>query len=113
MRKETCWGVLALSVCLFLVPGIVWAEEEAKKDEGVTKYGVTHNIAEDRQVIRVGGTYEPEGIDKYMKRKFDELFSKISALDGKINQIDQEIKELQSVSIKAAGKMTHDQPPSK
>ena len=79
--------------CLILTAGAgrVCAQDQ---EEGVKKYGVVHNIAEDREVIKVGGQYEPEGLDKYMKRKFDQLFSQIESLEGKINNLTSQISEL-------------------
>lgn len=63
-------------------------------DGGQKKYGVVHNIAEDRQLERVGGIYEPEGIDKYMKRRFDALSDQIKSLDSRLSALESKTDEI-------------------
>ncbi len=83
-----------LCVALLFSAHVLWPQDE-DKEEGIKKYGVIHNIAEDRQVIRVGGSYEPEGLDKYIKRQIDGLLLKITDLDAKIAQIQPVLEQKQ------------------
>lgn len=64
--------------------------EEALEDTGVKRYGVVHNIAEDRHIEKIGGAYEPEGIDKYNRRHFDRIHDEIADIKLAINE-NQEI----------------------
>jgi len=76
---------------LYALSPLVLAEE---KDRGVTRYGVTYNIAEDREIEKIGGVYEPEGLDKYMKRKFDELSSNLQRLDARLAALETRFSEI-------------------
>ncbi|MBI3306656.1 MAG: hypothetical protein HYZ84_02460 [Candidatus Omnitrophica bacterium] len=89
MDKKWILGVFVLSLIL---PGVANAQNE--KDAGVKSYGVIHNIAEDREVEKVGGIYEPEGLDKYMKRKFDEVNVKMNAISVKIDALTASLKDI-------------------
>lgn len=62
--------------------------------QGVRKLGVTHNIASDRKIENVGGLYEPEGLDKYMKRRFDDLETKISAIEAQSKRTEEKIDQM-------------------
>lgn len=73
-------------------------EASYAEDGGQKKYGVIHNIAEDRQVERVGGIYEPEGIDKYMKRRFDDLAAQINRLDSRMAQMETQITRILQIA---------------
>ena len=83
-------------ICLSLLTGFSGFHADADDEEGVRKYGVVHNIAEDRQVVKVGGIYEPEGLDKYMKRRFDEVVSKLGNLENQIAKLEEQFKDLQA-----------------
>lgn len=87
------WG-LVIGAAL-LISAQVWAQEG---DGGQKKYGVIHNIAEDRLVERVGGIYEPEGIDKYMKRRFDDLAAQINRLDSRMAQMESQIARILQIA---------------
>lgn len=100
MRMQTPNKLLAIKLlamtgilCLFTA-GPVWADADENKNSGVSRYGVTHNIAQDRKVEKVGGIYEPEGLDKYMKRKFDDLEAKINGLAEKIEGLTRSVKDI-------------------
>lgn len=91
--------VFLVSVFLFLAIAIsaiiVHAQDQDEvQDGGVKSHGVIHNIAEDRKVERIGGIYEPEGLDKYMKRKFDAMSEKIDSLEAKVDQLTQEVQKI-------------------
>jgi hypothetical protein len=87
--KFRCLNLLL--VLLLCVPCLAQAEDE---EGGQQKYGVIHNIADDRKVEKVGGIYEPEGIDKYMKRRFDAMDERLGAIEGQIAQISADVKDL-------------------
>ncbi|MBI3306469.1 MAG: hypothetical protein HYZ84_01495 [Candidatus Omnitrophica bacterium] len=85
LHKKLLYGVLVI-LCLFL-SGTAYAVDDDDAESGVVRHGVTHNIAADRKVEKVGGIYEPEGLDKYLKRKFDELGEKIDKLSQKVDAL--------------------------
>ena len=72
---------------------LLTASASLKAEEGQRKYGVIHNIAEDRMVERVGGVYEPEGIDKYMKRRFDDMKDQINRMDSRLENMEGQLAE--------------------
>lgn len=75
-------------------------------EAGEKRYGVVQNIAEDRKVERVGGIYEPEGLDKYMKRRFDAMDSRLDELNAKMDdlgaRLDKALKGLEKENKEAA-----------
>jgi hypothetical protein len=85
------WGIAAM---LWAGSGLLWAEGEEGSREGVKKYGLVHNIAEDRRVEKVGGLYEPEGLDLYMKRHMDVLEEQIKGLKNKLDTMDRKLDEV-------------------
>lgn len=91
-RMLAAYFIFALQVqlALYLIPS-TYAEEIIDEDTGVRRYGVVHNIAEDRKVEKIGGTYEPEGLDKYLKRRLDEVNSKIDKLSQGVQVANQKI----------------------
>lgn len=89
--------------CLpFFLMGVIWlcpfqlhAEEDVSSvDQSVKKVGVAWNIAEDRQIENDGGLYQPEGLDKYMKRLFEGLSDKIDRLAEQNQRLEQKIDSL-------------------
>ncbi len=100
---KLCISLVFCAVCFFgLTEGRALAafgedDDEEAHQAGLKKYGVIHNMADDRQVERVGGIYEPEGLDKYMKRKFDAVGSQIDALSSKIDQIEKKLDDLETL----------------
>ncbi len=93
MSKASIYlGILICALSLFSCG--LRAEEEG--NGGVKKYGVTYDIAEDREVVKVGGVYGPEGLDRYMKRKFDSMIQKLTELGEKIDKIESRTQEMQS-----------------
>ncbi|MBU9889687.1 MAG: hypothetical protein KTQ49_07455 [Candidatus Omnitrophica bacterium] len=89
--------VIFLTLCVgggILFSGGAFAADVSSEDQGVRRLGVTWNIAEDRRIENDGGLYQPEGLDKYMKRLVDGLSARIDrlaqenqALEGKIDQL--------------------------
>ena len=70
----------------------------SEKDVSVRKLGVAWNIAEDRKMENISGIYEPEGLDKYMKRYFEQLSSKVDQLIEQNNRLEKKVDELLSKS---------------
>jgi len=88
-------GVFLAVFCLAAMSsGGAHAEDESG---GQKHYGVIHNIAEDRQVERVGGIYEPEGIDKYMKRRFDAIDERLTALESRFGEVLAQLEEIKAM----------------
>lgn len=91
---------LGVAAMLRAGSGLLCAEEEAVP--GVKKYGVVHNIAEDRRVEKVGGLYEPEGLDIYIKRHLDAFGAKIEALESKLDDFEKKLDETSGLIRKMA-----------
>lgn len=67
----------------------------AVEESGGQKHnGVIYNIADDRQVEKVGGIYEPEGLDKYMKRRFDTMDAKLNDIQGQLEKMAEQMMVL-------------------
>ena len=94
MSNRTLFVSVILFFSIAIAAIIVHAQDENGSDVGVKSHGVEQNIAEDRQVERVGGIYQPEGLDKYIKRKFDALNEKIETLENKVDQLSGELKKV-------------------
>ena len=86
--------VFSLVIC-----GTVYSEDN-ESSQGVKKYGVVHNIAEDRQVVKIGGVYEPEGLDFYMKRQFDRIMTELEKIQNKLSKLEDEVKAMRSGGAK-------------
>jgi hypothetical protein len=79
----------------------VWATMEAsEKDESVRKMGVAWNIAQDRKMENIAGVYEPEGMDKYVKRYFDQLSAKLDELSAKIDKLSTQVAAIGTLAAK-------------
>ena len=72
----------------------------AESEGGVKEHGVIHNIAEDRKVEKIGGIYEPEALDKYLKRKFDDMSAQLTDMNQKLSSLSSEVKAV-SDQVKA------------
>lgn len=94
--KKTVLRVLPVAA-VFFAGGLMISSGLFAQEGGQKKYGVIHNIAEDRQVERVGGIYEPEGLDKYMKRRFDDIVTRLEALDSRLGAIEAELVSLREM----------------
>jgi len=92
-------GLMSLVFVFALVNFQALAEDE-QEDKGVRAQGVIFNIAEDRQIERIGGIYEPEGLDKYLKRKFDAVEGQLEALTRAISTIEKDIAEIKEATQK-------------
>ena len=93
LRKSQWATRIAVLLAAQLVIGSFAVHAQEKKEGKVEKFGVIHNIADDREVINVGGIYEPEGLDIYLKRKFDDLLTRIKSLEDKTNELSQQLSK--------------------
>ena len=75
-----------------LVTANAFSAEE--KDNGVRVNGIAFNIAKDRKIEKIGGLYEPEGIDKYVERRMNQVSEEISKLDAKIEALNHKLEEI-------------------
>jgi len=99
LRARCFLSWLLLISHALLASSVAAAAEEAAEDEiGVRKYGVVHNIADDRKVEKIGGIYEVEGIDKYLKRRLDQVDERLLQLSEQLGSIEQKIENLNSES---------------
>ncbi|MCM8774743.1 MAG: hypothetical protein NC930_00065 [Candidatus Omnitrophica bacterium] len=92
IRVSIRGGIFACGLSIMFLTGSLQAQE----DTGVKKHGVVYNIAEDRELEKIGGIYEPEGLDKYVKRKFDMVLQKMDDLDARMTNVEKELGILQS-----------------
>jgi hypothetical protein len=81
-------------------PAAMATMEASEKDESVRKMGVAWNIAQDRKMENIAGVYEPEGMDKYVKRYFDQLSSKLDQLSAKIDKLSTQVAAIGTVAAK-------------
>lgn len=70
------------------------ATQVPSKDEAVQEVGVAWNMASDRKIENDGGIYQPEGLDKYMKRYFDQFTAKIDQLIERTDRLEKKIDAL-------------------
>lgn len=73
---------------LCLIPQ-AWTEDE--ETHGVLANGVVHNIAPDRKVEKIGGIMQPEPLDVYLKRLFDDLSKKLDMMDQRLQNIETSV----------------------
>lgn len=97
-RKSRVFVLAFVSVIIWTVSQGMAAMGASEKDASVRKLGVAWNIAEDRKMENIGGIYEPEGLDKYMKRYFEEFSAKIDRLIEQSNRLEKKVDELNSKS---------------
>ncbi len=85
-----------LIVALFLTGTLYAADSD--QEQGVRHHGVVFNISKDRRIEKVGGIYEPEGLDKYVDRRMGEINARIDSLEAQVKEtnskIDQILKQL-------------------
>ena len=67
---------------------------ESFSQEGVKSRGVIFNVAEDRKIDHVNGYQEPEAIDKYIKRKFDDVYSQLQTVNEKLDKIAAQLQAM-------------------
>ena len=63
-----------------------WSDDESQG--GVRASGVIFNIASDRKVEKIGGIMQPEPLDFYLKRLFEELSKKMDQMDLRLQSIE-------------------------
>lgn len=87
MNKKVL-GIILLALSFSV---IVQAEEEA----GVKVNGVSFNIASDRRIIKVGGVYQPEELDFYMKRRFDDIQTQLAQIQESQKKLEERIQTIE------------------
>ena len=105
MRQRILLAITAVMVLSVLAVPAAYAQSE-DDESGIMKKGVVHNIASDRRVERIGGVYQPEELDKYMKRRFDEIITRLAEIEARIDQLDgtlYEIKQTMEMKQKKSG----------
>ena len=87
---------LTLVAALFLTGTLYAADSD--QDQGVRHNGFVFNVSKDRRIEKVGGIYEPEGLDKYVDRRMGEINARIDSLEAQVKEtnskIDQILKQL-------------------
>lgn len=85
------FSFLVLAAC----PGMAVSAEEEK---GVLAGGVVHNIASDRKVEKIGGILQPEPLDLYLKRLFQELSAQMTRIEKRLEDLEKEVRVIASRS---------------
>lgn len=86
------WGILLMGISF----GSLVFADSTEKDSSVRRYGVAWNVAEDRKMENINGVYQPEDLDKYMKRYFEQLFSKVNELSVKMDRLSGQVAQLET-----------------
>lgn len=99
-RSLRLYGVGVLG--LFLLgsahsQGLAQVEEESPPMEGVKVKGFVHNIAQDREVKKIGGQYQPEGLDIYLKRHIDRLYQQMENLKNDMATVRRDVREMHAI----------------
>lgn len=94
MKKLWSIFLIGLLGWSFSLSGITAAADVSSDDQGVKKVGVVWNIAKDRKIENIGGLYQPEELDKYMRRLVDELSARIDQLIQQNGVLEQKIDRL-------------------
>jgi len=81
--------------------GIAQVEEESTAVGGVKVKGVVHNVAEDREVKKIGGLYQAEGLDIYLKRHIDRLYLQMENLKNDVARVKQDVREMHAILTNA------------
>lgn len=82
-------------ITMMLYPFCLMAEMTVSDgDQSVKKLGMAWNIAEDRKIENDGGIYQPEGLDKYMKRLIENLSAQIDQLDKQNQRLEKKVDSL-------------------
>ncbi|MFZ5801922.1 MAG: hypothetical protein ACOY3K_02260 [Candidatus Omnitrophota bacterium] len=77
------------------VPGPLWSAEDEKTElVGVKTKGVFFNVASDRRVENIGGVYQPEGLDIYLKRNLDTMSEEIRDLRKDVQDLAKGIEAI-------------------
>ncbi len=86
-----------LSMVQVLAQGVDMSKTFYDKEKGErTAEGLNFAIAEDRRIVRNGQFIEPEGLDKYLGRKFDKMTSVLGEINGAILDMGQRLSRLES-----------------
>jgi esterase/lipase len=96
---------LILGLAVGGVSGIAFAQQSKSKNvtkepvqetpmTGVKSRNVIFDITDDRKIEVKGGLQEPEGLDKYMRRKFDAVDEQFKQLNQKLDKIQVQIDDI-------------------
>ncbi len=98
MKYSSCIPVFVL-LALGISP--VRGAAETQDENGVKVNGFTFNIAKDRKIEKVGGIYEPEGIDKYVERRMNEVAERMQRMEAQLDETNRKLDKL-SLQLAAA-----------
>lgn len=87
------YSIVGLIVFCFLSPQAFGATEK-KEEQGVLVNGVFLNIAKDRKIEKVGGIYEPEGLDKYVERRINLLDDRLQKMEEQMQETNRKLDKL-------------------
>jgi hypothetical protein len=62
---------------------------------GVKSRNVIFDVSDDRRIEVKGGLQEPEGLDKYMRRKFDAVDEQLKQLSEKLDKMQVSMDDIQ------------------
>ena len=94
MKKQTFVSIvlilMVLNTILFLSSA---ASEETPEENNTSDFGTT-NVASDRTFEKTGGISSPEPLDKYMKRHFDAIRTRVEQIDSKMKDVDKHLVQI-------------------
>ena len=97
MKRNKFFIGCLLSVIFSAVSTMAFADSPvSSNDESVKRVGVAWKVAQDRKIENDGGLYQPEGLDKYMKRYFDQIMEKLDRLSEQNDRLEKKLEELTS-----------------
>lgn len=109
MRHAKLIGVAMMMALVLFGAGETGFSEEYERDAEEAQVahtrGLRFHIAEDRQMQQIGESrVEPEGLDMYMKRKFDALSAQLAQIQAKFDRLEESVKRCgPSAAAPAAG----------
>ena len=94
LRRKCVFLMFFVTLSIMAVNQYAMATDEIDDEAGLRKYGVVHNVAEDRKVEKVGGIYEPEGLAKYIKRRLDEVTNRLDRMTAELQLLNQKLDKV-------------------
>lgn len=104
MKHSTLFYFL---ICAAAGTGTVFGADEQKDQVKVN--GIIFNVAKDRRVEKVGGIYEPEGLDKYVDRRVGELSGRLERMESQLDETNRKLDALTS-QLAVRSRLSEDSP---
>ena len=93
-----------LSLLFWVGSTAAFAADNADQEQGVKVNGVVFNISKDRKIEKIGGVYNPEGLDKYVDRRLNEMNERLQTIETHIAESNTKLDKLAEQLSAAAAK---------